>query len=70
MARLSFVALALATGVYSQSSSSKYVDPNSGISFAGTQVPQITVGFATPVTAGSDIIGHIVRFFSEVSCPY
>jgi len=59
MARFSLLALALATGVYSQSV--KYVDPVSGISFAGTQVPQITLGFASPETAGSDIIGQIVR---------
>lgn len=52
------LALALATGVYSQST--KYIDPNTGISFAGTQVPQITLGFASPETPGSDIIGQIV----------
>jgi len=61
MTRFSLIALALATGVYSQITSSKYVDAKSGISFAGAQVQdRITVGFASPEKAGSDIIGQIV----------
>lgn len=59
MARFSLLALALASGVYAQSTT--YVDPNTGISFAGKVDPAITVGVAAPETAGSDFIGQIVR---------
>jgi len=59
MARFSLLALALASGVYTQSTT--FVDPNSGISFAGKIDPAITVGVAAPETAASDFIGQIVR---------
>ena len=58
MTRFSLLALALASGVYSQST--VFVDPNSGISFSGQVASAITVGIAVPETASDDFIGHIV----------